>query len=90
MRTTHGTVGAAEDWYTTASANDPCHHPLLSHCFAWLHQRPRLLPWLTAVWPGGGLRCWQQTDRGWGWELMGRGLPQGDPLAAWLFALFYN
>ena len=48
---------------------------------------PWMLPWLTDVWQLHGLLCWQRTETGWESRHAACGIPQGDPLAAWIYAL---
>ena len=48
---------------------------------------PWMLPWLTDLWQLTGLVCWQKGAEGWVCRYAACGIPQGDPLAAWLYAL---
>lgn len=48
---------------------------------------PGLLPYLCCLWQDTGIRCWQREGSQWVSRHSRRGVPQGSPLAPWLYAI---
>ena len=48
---------------------------------------PFLLPLLTDLWQTSGLRVWQRDGAEWHSRYATCGIPQGDPLAAWIYCI---
>ena len=52
-----------------------------------IHAYPGILAYLLCFWHDAGILIWQKVDNHWEYRHCQRGVPQGSPLAPWLYAI---